>query len=352
MINRLAHRGRPSSHPWREGPTGISRWTPAILLALMLPVGGCTRSEPLAEVDAEVITAKEVETALGASLARLREQIYSIKRQKVEALIAARLLANEAAKRSITVQALLDAEVTRKVGPVTEQEIESFYQANRARLQGDETTIRKQIMAHLQNQKLAAQRESLIQSLRSQAKVVVHLKAPPVLRTQLSQDGAPFKGPATAPTTIVKFEDFHCSFCKGAQATLEQVLSRYGEKVKLVHRDFPIDSLHPHAAKAHEAARCANEQGKFWAYHDLLYTKTPAEPQQLQAYARAVELDVPAFEQCLSSRKYGAAVQKDVEEGTRSGVTGTPTFFVNGRMLTGAQPLESFLRVIEEELAR
>ena len=153
--------------------------------------------------------------------------------------------------------------------------------------------------------------------------------------------------------TIVEFQDFHCPFCKRVQATIGELLARYGDKVKVVHRDFPLDNLHPQARRGHEAARCANEQGKFWAYHDKLYENAPrATPDQLKAYAREVGLDLPAFEQCLASGKHRAAVQKDVEEGQRLGVTGTPSFFINGRQLTGAQPLEAFARAIDEELAR
>lgn len=137
------------------------------------------------------------------------------------------------------------------------------------------------------------------------------------------------------------------------QPTLAELLSKYDEKIKVVHRDYPIDQLHPAARKAHEAARCANDQGKFWAYHDLLYNNAPkASPEQLKAYAKEVGLDLAAFEQCFSSGKYQAAVQKDVEDGTRAGVTGTPAFFINGRVLSGAQPLESFVQIIEDELAR
>jgi protein-disulfide isomerase len=144
--------------------------------------------------------------------------------------------------------------------------------------------------------------------------MVVHLKAPPVFRAEVAMDGAPFKGPATAPVTIVKFEDFHCPFCERVQPTLTEILSRYSDKVKLVHRDFPIDRLHPEASQAHEAARCANDQGKSWAYHDVLYANAPkGSPEQLKAYAQEVGLDLAAFEHCLNSGKYQAAVQQDVE---------------------------------------
>lgn len=333
----------------------MALWIMLFLMVLGLPIppGPAAASEPLAEVDGQVITAEEVEKALGAPLARLQEQIYAMKRQKLDALIAERLLAKEAARRGISLSELLDGEVTSKVGLVTEQEIEVFYKANKERFTEEQASAREQIRAHLQHQKLAAQREAFLKTLRAQAKVVVLLPAPPIFRAEVTTEGAPVKGAAAAPVTIVKFEDFHCPFCKRVQPTLAEILSRYGDKVRLVHRDFPIDRLHPQARKAHEAARCANEQGKFWVYHDTLYENAPkASPAQLKAYAKEVGLDLPAFEECLSSGKYQAAVQQDVEEGTRLGVTGTPAFFINGREFLGAQPLENFVRVIEDELAR
>jgi protein-disulfide isomerase len=166
-------------------------------------------------------------------------------------------------------------------------------------------------------------------------------------------EGAPFRGTATAPVTIVEFQDFHCPFCQRVQPTLTELLARYAGKLKLVYRDFPIDSLHPQSRKAHEAARCANDQGKFWAYHDLVFANPPnASPEQLKGYAQSAGLDVPAFEQCLRSEKFQAAVQHDVEAGVHLGVDATPTFFINGRLLSGAQPLEGFVKVIDDELAR
>src|SRR3989449_11504500 len=310
------------------------------------------RSEPLAEVNGEVITAEEIEQALGAQLRRLEQQIYDMKRQKLEAVIGERLVAREAAKQSLSVQALLDAEVAAKAGTVADEEVETFYQANKARLKGDEAEARERIRAHFQSQKLVARRQAYLQSLRSQATMVIRLQAPPVFKAEVGVEGAPFLGPAAAPVTIVEFSDFQCPFCKQVVPTLTQVRSRYGEKVKLVYRDFPIDGIHPQARKAAEAARCAQDQGKFWEYHDALFASSPKlSPEELKAYAQQVGLDVASFERCLGSGAHAAAVAKSGGEGIRLGVTGTPAFFINGELLSGAQPLESFARVIERELA-
>ena len=331
----------------------IALSTLLLLVGLGFPSAAQAAGDALAEVDGATITSDEVEKPIASQLGKLEEQIYNLKRQRVETLINEKLLVKEAAKRRVSVPALIDAEVTSKVGLVTEQEIEKFHQENKAQLKGEDSSVRDQIRAHLQNQKLVAKREEFLKSLRSQAKITVNLKPPPVLRVEVSADGAPFKGPAKAPVTIVEFSDFHCPFCRRVLPTLAQLESQYGDKIKLVFRDFPIDSLHPGASKAHEAARCANEQGKFWAYHDRLFANPPqSSPEIFRGLAKDIELDVTAFETCFSSGKYQLAIKKDLDEGNRVGVTGTPAFFINGRLISGAQSFEAFARVIDDELAR
>src|SRR5713226_6862394 len=173
---------------FQRGWAGSILWGLILAVALATPSVGAETAptEPLAEVNGEAITAKEVERALGAKLSKLEEQIYSLKRQGLEALIAERLLAQEAAKRGISVVALLDAEVTAKVQVVTEKEIEAFYQGNKSRLGGEDATARENVRAQLQQQKLAARRRLFVESLRSQAKVQVRLQPPPVVRAEVS----------------------------------------------------------------------------------------------------------------------------------------------------------------------
>jgi protein-disulfide isomerase len=323
------------------------------LLAVFVIQRSQASGKPLAEVDGVPVSEEEVDKAIGAPLVNLQKQMYDLRRQKLEELINATLLTREAKTKNLSVSALLDAEVTSKVSLVTEQEVEAFYEQNKARVPGDPTTVRQQIRTHLQNEKISSKKQEYFQRLRSSAKIAIHLQPPPVHRVEVSTSGAPFKGPANAPVTIVKFEDFHCPFCKRVQPTIAQILTKYGNNVKLVHRDFPIDSIHPAARKAHEAARCANEQGKFWQYHDVLYANAPkAEAADLKSYAEKVGLNVQAFEKCVTSGKFRDIVQKDVDEGVRLGVNGTPSFFINGRLLAGAEPIDRFAAIIDEEISR
>ena len=170
----------------------------------------------------------------------------------------------------------------------------------------------------------------------------------------VSVDDDPARGSECAPVTIVEFSDFECSFCAlYVNETLPLILETYGDRVLYVFRDFPIASKHPHAQEAAEAAQCAFEQGKFWEYHDILFQNQDAlDLADLQRYATDLGLDESAFNLCLDSGKYAEEVQQDFDDGLDYGVTGAPTFFINGRKVSGAKPFSIFQSVIEEELAK
>jgi protein-disulfide isomerase len=326
----------------------------SLLLAIIL-VSACQKvgGAKIAEVDDRLIFASDLEKYAGRELAAQRENLYKLEKQKLDQYITAFLLTEEAKKRSVSVEAVLEQEVNSKVLPVGDDEIEVFYKANRARIGGDLNKVKEQIRDYLHNQKIEAQKALFFKSLRSNAKVVTYLKPPPVFRTEISLAGEPFRGSEKAPVTIVKFEDFQCPFCKQIQPTVNALLSRYDGKVRLVHKDLPLESLHPQARQAAEAARCAHEQGKFWEYHDKLYANAPkASADDLKSYAKDVGLNADSFDRCFASGKYKEVVQRDLNEGAQLGLTGTPTFFINGREISGNQPSEAFEAIIDEELAR
>jgi len=326
----------------------------SILLAAIL-VSGCQKVDgaKIAEVDDQAILASDLQKYAGRELSVQRENLYKLEKQKLDEYIIAFLLTQEAKRRGVSVEAVLDQEVKSKILPVGDDEIEVFYKSSNPRIAVDLDKVREQIRDYLHNQKSKAQQALFFKSLRSKAKVVTYLKPPPVFREEISVAGEPFKGPEKAPVTIVKFEDFQCPFCKQVQPTFNELLSRYDGKVRLVHKDLPLESLHPQARQAAEAARCAYEQGKFWEYHDKLYANSPkASADDLKSYAKEVVLNGDSFDRCFVSRRYKAVVQQDLNEGARLGLTGTPTFFINGREISGNQPLEAFEAIIDEELSR
>jgi len=309
---------------------------------------------PAARVGDEVITLEEVEQAVKPQLAKLEEQRYEILDQRLDQLIGERLLAQEAKRRSISVEELLKTEVFAKAPDVPDSEVTAFINQNRGRLpKMDDKELRLKVWDHLRSQKVNEQRQSYVQGLRGQSKVTVLLQEPTSARYDVSGDRGFSRGAKDAPVTIVEFSDFQCPFCKTANTTVKQVLDKYPGKVRLVFRDYPLASLHPQAPKAHEAARCAADQAKFWEYHDVLFEQSPKlSVPELKRYAQDLKLDATAFDQCLDSGKHTAEVDKDFQEGAGLGLTGTPSFFINGKQVVGAQPLATFQRIVDGELAK
>jgi protein-disulfide isomerase len=320
-----------------------------------LQAGGTEPSEAsatpvVAVVNGKEITEPELRDRVRGEILKLEAQMYEVRRNGVEDLISEYLLEQAAQAQGMSPDQLLQQEVDAKVGEVTAKDVEDFYTANHARIPKPLDEIRPQIRNYLQQNRLTEARRAYLKSLRDTAQVKVYL-TPPIVR--VSAEGAPFKGSQSAPITIVEFSDFQCSYCKRVLNVLNQVLERYPDKVKLAFRDFPIVNIHPHAQKAAEAAHCAAEQGKFWEYHDLLFEKQEAIPTtNFAEYAKALGLDVTTFQACIDSRKHKETVERNYADGVKAGVSGTPAFFINGRPLSGAQPLEAFKAVIDEELDR
>jgi protein-disulfide isomerase len=305
-----------------------------------------------ADVNGAPIMAADVDAKLGNNLAKLQEQIFSLRQKQLDSMIDQKLLETEAARREVTIAALVQSEITSHVTPVTSEEGARFYDENKTKLQGDFKSLEEQIRNFLNAQRLQARQQEFLKSLRASARIEVFLTPAPIFRSEVMTAGAPVRGASGAPVTIVEFSDFHCPFCRKIQPVLDEVRRKYGDKITLVYRDFPLDNLHPQARAAAEAARCATEQGKFWEFHDQVFKNAPdGSPAALDRFATDIGMDVGAFAACRGSGKYKTAVQTSNMEGATLGITGTPTFFVNGRILVGAQPLDAFARIIDEELA-
>ena len=156
------------------------------------------------------------------------------------------------------------------------------------------------------------------------------------------------RGDFNAPITLVEFSDFECPFCQRHLPTLQKILTDYPQKVRLVYKQFPL-SLHPNSQKAAEASECAAEQGKFWEYHDQLFqNQTVFSADNFKKWAGELNLNQTQFNNCLDSNKYYQKVQDDLQEGVSKGVRGTPTTFINGQSLVGAQPYETFKEIIDK----
>jgi protein-disulfide isomerase len=340
--------------------TNRARWAAlvAAVLALTSPALAQTPTPAAppgvaATVGNDTISTADLEQSVALDLARLDQQRQSVLQRKLDQLIGDRLVAQEAARRGVSVDKLLETEVAGKTPAVTQAEVNAFIAQNRARLpRADEAELRPRVAQYLEGQRVNQQRDLFIAGLRARTPVRTFLKEPEPVRVKIDPNVGFALGPREAPVTIVEFSDFQCPFCRSVVATLKQLTARYPDRVRLVFRDFPIASLHPDAPLAHEAARCAGEQGQFWPYHDLLFERTNVTATALKQYAADLKLDAAKFGACLDEGRYRAAISADLEEGARLGVTGTPTFFINGTPLVGNVPIADFQRAIERELAR
>jgi protein-disulfide isomerase len=304
---------------------------------------------PVAMVGGQAIYEDDLMPGVEAQLLKLQNQEYELKRKALDSLIEQKLLELAAKKSGTTTDKLLEQDVDAKVFEPSDAELQAYYLGQKDRQNRPFADVKEQLRASLKQAKIQEARQDYMKWLRKGGQVTVFL-APP--KVQVSFDAKRLRGSPKAQVMIVEFSDYQCPYCRRVEGTLKELLANYGDRVSLAYRDFPLPQLHPQAELAAEASRCAGEQGKFWEYHDQLISATKLEHADLLGYARALKLDEKQFDSCVTSQKYRAEIQRDLQEGTEAGVSGTPGFFINGVPFSGAQSAEAFTRVIEEELAR
>jgi protein-disulfide isomerase len=299
----------------------------------------------LAQVDDKALE----QSASSFGSMKLSHALYEARRNAIEELIANTLIDQEAKARGMERSALVEQEITSKIPQVADQDVTAWYQANQGRVQGASLDqARQPIRAFLLQERIQAVQRQYLETLKTKTPVRVMLDPP---RQNVSAGKGATKGPASAPIQIIEFSDFQCPYCQRANPAIEQVLKAYGDRIHFVYRHFPLAN-HPNARPAAEASECAAEQGKFWQYHDRLFAN-PARlgPADLKQHAADLGLDGAKFNDCVDTRKYKGQVEADSQAGEQAGVNGTPAFFINGRLLSGAQPFEAFKRIIDDELA-
>lgn len=307
--------------------------------------------EVLATVDGDPVTLDDLDQAVRDQIASIEAQYLrqrqTVLHQTVQQAVFDRVVEKEAARRGIDKSKLLE-EINSDV-QVSDADMRAWYEENKSRISGRSyEMISSQIHEYLVAQQTQEARQTFMEDFEDQ---VSYFVGP--YRVNIETEGFPAAGPADAPVTLVEFSDFECPYCGQFVSTLEQVQSEYGDKVRVVFRQFPL-SIHPNAPKAAEASLCANEQGKFWEMHDLMFQdQRTLHPPALKQKAGQLGIDQGAFDQCLDSGKYAEQVEADTRAGMVAGVTGTPSLFVNGiPMPSGAQPYDAVAAFIDEELSR
>jgi protein-disulfide isomerase len=281
------------------------------------------------------------------------QALYDGRRAALDGIIADALLEATAAARGVTPTELLAEEIAARVRSVSDAEVAAFFNSNRNLMQGRPLEVMQSgIRNFLQDQQAADARQTFVDELRASGPLVAVLLDAPRQEIALSEFD-PAIGSLDAPVTLVEFSDFECPFCAEAAPTLKRLLDAYGDRIRMVWKDFPLTQIHPNAYRAAEAAHCASAQDGFWAFHDVLFANQQSlDDASLKAHAAGLGLDTVAFDVCLDASYYGDRVRAGMDMGTRLGVNSTPTVFINGRALSGAQPYDVFAAVIDEELAR
>lgn len=371
---------RPAAFP-RSATAPIARLAPPVaLLALVtlfaaFALSGCSRlglgakedgtgrgaSGALAGDERVALVLEGEEITVGELDERMKEQFleefrrqpedrqYEMREAAIRELVQRHVVEREAEKRGLTPDALYD-EITGAAPAVSVEDVSSWFKQNEARLGGakleDVAPRIEQMLQHeRRSQAWSAFLEPALDALSWELRL-----SPPRKNVEATRL---VRGSAYAPVTLIAFSDYQCPYCIRSEPVLKDVLAKYPKDVRLVLRHFPLDQIHPLARPAAEAAMCADEQGRFWDFHDALFAlEGDIVEASIPAIAQRLALDSKAFEICVAERRFRDFVEADAQAGSAAGVTGTPAFFVNGIPLKGARDVAEFSRVIDAELAR
>ncbi len=305
----------------------------------------------VATVGDHKITAKDLDAKVQPQLTQMRaalekrvdqliaDKSFDLKRQTLESMTDDYLIQQAAEHDKLSVPDYIKKEFSGK-SAVSDAEAKAFYDKNKQQGTAPFDKIKPELLQMMN-------RQALMDRLRKNQPVKILLEPK---RVVVDSNGHPALGSKDAPVTIVEFTDFQCPYCKATESTLKQLRDKYGDKIRLVHMDYPLP-FHAHAHDAATAARCAGEQGKFWQFHDSLFANQgKLAPADLKATAKTLGMNPTKFNECFDKSKFDAQIKADQAAGEKVGVDGTPAFFIDGRPLTGAQPAPKFEELIQDEL--
>jgi protein-disulfide isomerase len=335
----------------KEWSMMIARVTTSLVMGLSFVAGcllyGQTGEKPLqvvARVSGADLTLSDLQQFEGGKLLQAEFQYYLNERKALEELIDNRLLADEARKKGIPLEQLLETEVYKNVKDPTEDQLEVYYEG--LDTQDSFQSVHDDVLQHIRELRRGKARAAYVEQLRKQAEIHIEL-LPPSAQVDIAKAYA--RGSASAPVVLVEFADYQCPYCQKVNTQIQQLKKEYGDKLTVVYKDFPLP-MHHGSEKAAEASRCAGEQGKFWEYHDVLFYSKLTELDALKEHARVLKLDGDRFDTCLDSGAEAAAVKKDLDEAKSLGLTGTPSFFVNGHFFSGVVDYAALKDIVNQQL--
>jgi protein-disulfide isomerase len=300
----------------------------------------------VAEIDGTKVTLGELEEKRADNLFQARNGYYQAERKVLEDYINDYVLARQAKKEGVTVDQLLDRHVKSTLPKDPSEEALHVYYEGLDAGQPYEA-MRPKILDHIRDVRFEKAKAAYVKTLVSQTNVLITLPPP---RADIALEHTPIIGSPNAPVTFVEFADYECPYCQQVAPSVAKLEAEYKGRVAFAYKDLPLP-MHGHAQKAAEAAHCAGAQGKYWEYHNELFESKQLEIAALKQDARKLNLDTAAFDQCLDSGAQAEAVKMQADEAQKLGLQGTPVFFINGRMMSGAVSYDELRKAVDQELA-
>lgn len=298
------------------------------------------------------ITQEEMNKGIEAELYEAEQKIFDIKFNKIRTIIMEKLMEADPRKKGLSNDEYMDKYIASSI-KITDNDINAFVKERNIPQDQITPELKGRIENFLSMQKKGEAVESWLAEKSAKTPIEIFVKKPRRPSFDVDLGKAPVLGPETAKVTIVEFSDFQCPYCSKASETVHEIKKKYGNKVRVAFKQYPLP-FHKDAKKAAIAALCANEQStdKFWKLHDVMFgDQTKLSVDELKKSAEKIGLKTEEFNNCLDSDKFAAQIEADIKQGQDLGVKSTPTFFVNGMLVSGAQPVEVFSDIIDDELA-
>lgn len=299
------------------------------------------------------ITDKELTAGIESDLYEAEQKIFDIKFNKLKAMVIEKIMNDDPKKKGLSNDQYMDKYIAGKAA-ISEKQIDAFIKEKKIPAQSINPQIRERIKNYLLVEEKKKMVDKWLAEKTKKTPIEVFIEKPRRPSYDVKIGNAPVYGGEHAKVEVVEFSDFQCPFCARASEVLKQIKTKYGKKVKIAFKQFPLP-FHNQARGAANAALCANEQrtGYFWKMHDAMFAdQSKLAVADLKATAKKLGLDAAKFDACLDAKKYNGQIEKDMEQGKSVGVKSTPTFFVNGQQVMGAQPFEVFTEIIDSELKK
>lgn len=306
-----------------------------------------------ASIGGEQILEKDLIAGIESDVFDAEMKVYEVKFAKLQAMLLEKFMNQDPNKKNISNDEFLDKFIAKNL-KVTDAEIEKFIKERQIPKEQINPEIKERIKQFLEveGKKIAVEKWIAEKTKKTPVEVYITKPSRPVFDVNVKD--APAKGSSSAKVTIVEYSDFQCPFCSKAATVVNEIEKKYGSKVKIAFKNFPLP-FHSQAKIAASAALCANEQNPklFWKMHDAMFAdQSKLDKDNLIASAKKIGAKEADFKSCLEADKHKSVIDNDMAEGQKLGIKSTPTFFVNGKLVSGAQPLEVFSELIDEELAK